>query len=613
MPNGQLRTVVQFIRQIAVRGHLVGLSDRQLLQRFIDQRDEDAFALLVERHGPLVMSVCKRSLANIHDSEDAFQATFLVLVRRARSIVKRESVGSWLYGVAYRIAARARKEAVSRRARERRAEPKPAPDLLNEVIRQDVRSMLDEAVLRLPARCRVPFVLCYMEGETNEEAARILGCPVGTVHSRLARARELLRKSLSRRGLALSAALVSTMLSQRPVSAAVAKSLIEITAGAAARIALGESASAAVGVKIAALVEGALKTMWLNKLKLATLMILSVSCLGLGAGLIAHSAYAQKVNQPANHSLSAGESRQKTPPPPTDGVLHEAEAAPGYSWAVLPHDRRGSPWTITWRILPPRNGKRDDFASIICFEEEDKEGGLVLTLAHPPTTSKARLLDYRPVAFDADHRRYPLQKSFGGEGAEFAMYRHYLDPKDLPKKKVAYLGVEVLTTEGEQRLVRQTYERAKKEGREVLPPPEVGKAYNFLLTTTEGKKLRSSELRGKVILIDCWATWCSPCVALLPDIKKIYDKNHKNGLEVIGINFDSSAETALKKVRELKLPWPQVNVPSDETSRHYWHYSAGIGSLPQLFLIDRNGILRADNSQSLEEAVAKLLAEKSSN
>src|SRR5262245_14844707 len=204
MANGQLRTVLRFLRRVTDPAAAAQLSDGQLLRRFIDGRDEAAFAALVQRHGPLVLSVCRRVLPSAEDAEDAFQATFLVLVRRARSIVRQEAVSSWLHGVARRIAVRARSDMIRRRAREHQVPPPPPPDSLHEIISHDLREMLDEEVLRLPARCREPFVLCYLEGKTNEEAAHLLGCPRGTVQSRLAKARELLRVRLARRGLTLS-------------------------------------------------------------------------------------------------------------------------------------------------------------------------------------------------------------------------------------------------------------------------------------------------------------------------------------------------------------------------------------------------------------------------
>jgi RNA polymerase sigma factor (sigma-70 family) len=166
MPNGTLSTIVDYIRQIARRDLPTNLSDRQLLERFIAARDENAFSALVHRHGSLVLTVCQRVLNDSHDAEDAFQATFLVLVRKAGSIAKRESVASWLHGVAHRTALKAKTGMTRRHALESHVQRPAAPDCVQEVILQDLRLMLDEEVQRLPERYRLPFVLCYMEGKT---------------------------------------------------------------------------------------------------------------------------------------------------------------------------------------------------------------------------------------------------------------------------------------------------------------------------------------------------------------------------------------------------------------------------------------------------------------
>src|SRR5262249_8861549 len=139
---------------------------------------------------------------------------------------------------------------------------------------------------------------------------------------------------------------------------------------------------------------------------------------------------------------------------------------------------------------------------------------------------------------------------------------------------------------------REAMGRAQKAHIEVLPWPDIGGAYDFTLTTMDRKKLSARDLRGKVILIDCWATLWSPCVAMLPDLKKLYEKRHKDGFEIIGVSFDNDAQKAQKKIKELELAWPQVHVPNDEKTRELWRESGDIGALPRLFLIDREGILR---------------------
>src|SRR5262249_46510385 len=154
--------------------------------------------------------VCRRVLASAGDADDAFQATFLVLVRKARSIAKRDSVASWLHGVAHRVALDARAAAARRRAHERRGAAMPTEEMPPDGTRAEVRQVLDEELGRLPEKYRAPLVLCYLEGKTNDEAAGQLGCTRGTVAGRLSRARDLLRGRLARRGVTLTAAAVAT-------------------------------------------------------------------------------------------------------------------------------------------------------------------------------------------------------------------------------------------------------------------------------------------------------------------------------------------------------------------------------------------------------------------
>src|SRR5262249_51915394 len=158
------------LRRVARAPSHSDLSDGELLQRFARQREEGAFTALLQRHGPMVLGVCQSVLHDAHDAEDAFQATFLVLVRQPGAIGKPASVASWLHGVAYRIALRARAACARRRFQERQVVPMPARELQDEVVWRDLRPVLHEEVERLPERYRMPFVLCYLEGKTNEEA-----------------------------------------------------------------------------------------------------------------------------------------------------------------------------------------------------------------------------------------------------------------------------------------------------------------------------------------------------------------------------------------------------------------------------------------------------------
>jgi RNA polymerase sigma factor (sigma-70 family) len=198
-----LRTILKRVRHIFRPEHPPGVTDSELLARFLGQRDEAAFELLVWRHGPMVLGICRRVLQDAHDAEDAFQATFLTLARKADSIGRRESLAGWLYTVAQRIALRARARQAHRTSRE-----KPLADVVVEesacdpselLAWRELRPLVDAEVARLPEKYREVFVLCYLEGKTNEEAAEQLGCPKGTVLSRLSRARKRLRQRLSGR------------------------------------------------------------------------------------------------------------------------------------------------------------------------------------------------------------------------------------------------------------------------------------------------------------------------------------------------------------------------------------------------------------------------------
>src|SRR5262249_49829935 len=221
------------------------LTDGQLLERFVSRRDEEAFAQLVRRHGPLVLGVCRQMLRKKQDAEDAFQATFLVLSRKAGSIRRAEALQNWLYGVATRLATRMKAAALRRQKREvALVEPLPS-EPVPEGEAEDLGPILYEEIGRLPDKYRIPFVLCYLEGKTNEQTAQELGCPHGTVFSRLARARERLRHRLKRRGVVVSsAALAATLLNlSAQASASVPESLEATTTQRALRFGSGNPGS----------------------------------------------------------------------------------------------------------------------------------------------------------------------------------------------------------------------------------------------------------------------------------------------------------------------------------------------------------------------------------
>jgi RNA polymerase sigma factor (sigma-70 family) len=280
MTNGRLGTFLRHLRRVAAPKAAGGLSDAQLLERWLTQHDQAAFEVLVWRYDPLVLGVCRRLLRDA-DAEDAFQATFLALVRKAGSIGRRERVGSWLYKVAYRVALRAAKSV-------RPAAPLPEVPVASgeaDVLWRDLRPVLDEEVHRLPEKYRAAFVLCHLQGLTNAEAARELGCPLGTVLSRLAWARERLRQRLTRRGVTLSVGLLAVLM-PATVPALLKAELVQETVRAAGAMAAGRAAAGVLSAKVVALTEGVLRAMLLTKLKTAAALLLAVGVFGTGALLL---------------------------------------------------------------------------------------------------------------------------------------------------------------------------------------------------------------------------------------------------------------------------------------------------------------------------------------
>jgi RNA polymerase sigma factor (sigma-70 family) len=281
------------------RGETVsGLSEWQLLERYLERRDEAAFEALVSRHGPMVLGVCRRMLGDAADVEDAFQATFLVLVRRARQLGPCDAIGPWLYGVAARVALRARSQAARRRRHEPIALEYPvAAPPVSGWVDPDLGEVLDQELSRLPSKYRSPLVLCYLEGRTHEEAAQKLDWPVGTVKGRLARARDLLRSRLARRGLAPTAGALASIVS-RDATAALKRPLIERTVNSSLKLVAGQSLTQVVSTSITSLVEGVLVAMILNKLKWAGLSILVAGLALTSAGVMARQDTKPKADPP---------------------------------------------------------------------------------------------------------------------------------------------------------------------------------------------------------------------------------------------------------------------------------------------------------------------------
>jgi RNA polymerase sigma factor (sigma-70 family) len=274
MAISHLHQLIRSLCRVAAPPDGSALSDVQLLERFVATRDEAAFELLAWRHGPMVLGVCRRVLGDVHEAEDAFQATFLVLAQKASSAARHRSAGGWLHTVARRVALRARARRAARTARERPLDEPPlaaAPDPGCAAAGRDARRVIDEEVSRLPEKYRIPFVLFHLEGRSCAEVARELGCPVGTVESWLTRARQRLQAGLSRRGLAPTAGLFAALGPQE---------------GWLPRTAVLEGGHGAVSTEAAALAAEVLRGFSVARARVVTVVLLLAAAAGLAAGAL---------------------------------------------------------------------------------------------------------------------------------------------------------------------------------------------------------------------------------------------------------------------------------------------------------------------------------------
>ncbi len=285
MARARSGAALRQIHRLFDEGTLAGLSDGQLLERYVSHRDELAFQALVQRHGPMVLAVCRGVLDDPNDADDAFQAAFLLLARKARSIWIDGSVGGWLHRVAWRVALQVKTDTVRRRRQEQRAAELAGTREASRPPGDDAGAVLHQEIDRLPERYRRPIVLCYLEDMTYQQAADYLQWSEGTTRGRLARGKQLLRDRLTRRGVAFVAAAIGAGSAPKMASA-VSMPLLRSTTRAAGQIALGESVAAgSVSTTTVALMKQAMRSMMIARLKIAAVAVLIVgalSCLATG-------------------------------------------------------------------------------------------------------------------------------------------------------------------------------------------------------------------------------------------------------------------------------------------------------------------------------------------
>jgi RNA polymerase sigma factor (sigma-70 family) len=284
-------------------------TDGQLLRHFVSCRDGAAFAELVRRHGPLVLGVCRRLLADAHDADDAFQATFLVLIRRAAALDGSNSLGPWLYGVARRTALKARAAALRRNARQTEVHDMPAPEAADALERRELRHVLEEELDGLPEKYRTPLVLCYLQGYTHEQAAHALGRPAGSMSRHVGRALELLRGRLVRRGAVLTTGVLSAALANDLAAGPVPT----VLAGATVRAALAVASGGAAAASVVALADSVACELVGSRVKIVTALLVSLVVAVGGAGLVAQSAPPPPASVPESEEARPEEAEPPAP------------------------------------------------------------------------------------------------------------------------------------------------------------------------------------------------------------------------------------------------------------------------------------------------------------
>jgi RNA polymerase sigma factor (sigma-70 family) len=445
MSSAQVGALLRYIHRTSTAARDGDAPDHELLERFAASQDGAAFALLLKRHGSMVLGVCRSVLHDHHDAEDAFQAAFLVLARKAGSIHRREAVSAWLYRVAYHLAVKARASAARRRSHEKRAVVTPPGDPVPDVSLRELRGILNEELESLPEQYRAPLILCCLEEKSLEEAARVLGWTKGAVKGRLQRGRERLRQRLRRRGLEVTAGLLAALATDS-ASAQVSAALAASTLRAALRIAAGEGlAAGVVSGNVAALVQGASRAMFFSKTRIVTLLVLAIGISAAGLGALSHRGLRAQQAAPAP--------QQGTPPAPAAKPATDSVTLHG---RVLDPD--GKPCAGVKLYAPTPDGGKTPAVS--ATSGEDGRFELTIPLGGPnPTT---RQVVAAASGFGSDW--VTVGKAEAGREVTLRLVKDVpirgrildRDGKPVAGAKVRVLGVEAFPGEDLTKMLEQT-------------------------------------------------------------------------------------------------------------------------------------------------------------
>jgi RNA polymerase sigma factor (sigma-70 family) len=327
MSRSTIDNVLHYIHQLVDRHGSRESSDAQLLTQFVTQHDEGAFEALVRRHGPMVYGVCRRMLFDANDIEDAFQATFLVLVRKAGSLSRPDSLAGWLHGVASRIAGKARQDRLKRLPGNLDNDPPAKEETMDEVLHRELSAALDEEIARLPTPYQMPFVLCHLAGRSNEEAAVELGCPTGTIYSRLARARKILEERLSRRGLSTAGGILAGALATTAAPAAVPIALLQRTVSSGTLLAAGTTLGTGLAsTQTLSFVEATLQAMFISKVKSIACVVAILLAAGATLGVTSYKVFGKGQTQPALAAAGEAAPPDKPAPDPNEKLRDEVKA-----------------------------------------------------------------------------------------------------------------------------------------------------------------------------------------------------------------------------------------------------------------------------------------------
>lgn len=378
MPTGHAERIMPALRRVVLAPQRAARSDGELLSAFVSDRDADAFAELVRRHGRMVLGVCRRVLGDATAADDAFQAAFLVLARRAAAVRPREQVGNWLYGVAYRTALKARSVLARRRSREKQVDVMPertAPPAAPHW--DDIRAVIDEELAALPDKLRVPVVLCDLEGRPQREVAKHLNVPPATLATRLAAARRALAERLTRRGVALSGGALAGLLGTHGAAAALPPALAAGTVRAAEAIAAGTAVGTVVSASAVQLSEGMIRMMLLSKLKAAAVAVATALALttGAGLGLVPAATAYEPAPAPRAGRADAPEAAARPAAPPAIplAAADDADADDATFLRRLTQSVRGTPPTDVETFFFVADGDDDKRAKVVEWLTDDDE------------------------------------------------------------------------------------------------------------------------------------------------------------------------------------------------------------------------------------------------